>query len=81
MIQYYSQIAILVIGFVLGLFTGKVVYARNYKQSGELVITETNDKTVFTLELDTDPNKLKRQDRVVFRVVKRGSLRVLSRDS
>jgi hypothetical protein len=81
MIQYYSQIAILLIGFVLGLFTGKVVYARNYKQSGELVITETNDKTIFTLELDGDPNKLKKQDQVVFRIVKRGSLRVLNRDS
>jgi hypothetical protein len=81
MIQYYSQIAILLIGFVLGLFTGKVVYARNYKQSGELVITETNDKTIFTLELDGDPNKLKKQDQVVFRIVKRGSLRVLNQDS
>ena len=40
--------------------------------SGTILITESSDKTLYSLELDDDPAVLDQKEKVIFRVEKRG---------
>lgn len=67
-------------GVVVGLITAGAVYAKQRLddakagrvQGGKIIMTETGDKTVFSLELDGDPEDLQHQKEIIFKVEKRG---------
>lgn len=67
-------------GVLVGVITGGAVYAKqrldDAKQArvyaGTLVVTETEERAIFSLELDGEPEDLKRRKEVVFKVQKKG---------
>lgn len=70
-------------GVVVGLMTAGGVYAKqrlddakkgkNGGYAGDLVVKEVGDKTIFSLELNDDPELLEKKDEVVFRVKRSSS--------
>lgn len=75
--QWKEYLGALCVAFI----TGGVVYAKqrldDAKQervhAGTIVIHETEDKQIFTLDLDGDPAELEHKNEVVFKVDKRKS--------
>lgn len=62
-------------GVFVGLITGGAVYAKQRlddvkKVFGTMVVTETDEKLTFTLDLEGDPETLLAQREVLFKVVK-----------
>lgn len=56
------------IGTIFG-YVCRVFLVRKMRYSGVIIITDTEDKKIFSLELDTDPDVLEVQDEVIFKVV------------
>jgi hypothetical protein len=66
------EIVLLVVVFSVGTLFGyicRVFIVRKMGYTGTILITETEDKKVFTLELAGDPNDLEDEDEVIFKVV------------
>lgn len=62
----------LAIVFYTGLFVGFVLQrwlGRRRSYSGIIQVTRTPDKTLFSLELQEDPEMIAYQDEIVFKVI------------
>jgi hypothetical protein len=55
--------------FISGLFTGFWLQKRNPNYDGKIVINKTDDKTVYSLELDGDPDEIQNKRSISFEVV------------
>jgi hypothetical protein len=68
------NIPLLIIAFTVGVFLGymarvflaKKIHDMNY--AGTMLVVKTPEKTIFSLELEGDPEALETQDEVVFKV-------------
>lgn len=66
------EIVLLVGVFTFGFFFGyvmRVYLVRHMGYAGQILITETEEKKIFSLELNGDPEDLADHDEVIFRVV------------
>jgi hypothetical protein len=43
---------------------------REFRYDGKIIISKEDDKTIFSLELDIDPDDIEKMDIVVFKVIK-----------
>jgi len=62
----------LVIAFYLGVFAGVILHkllGRVKSYSGIINVTKTEEKTLFSLELNENPEMIAYQDEVIFKVV------------
>jgi len=58
--------------FYIGLFIGLIIQRwlrRGKSYSGIIQVTRTPDKTLFSLELEEDPEMIAYKDEVIFKVV------------
>ena len=68
------NISLIVIAFAIGIFLGylarvflaKKIHQMNY--AGRMLVVKTPEKTIYSLELEGDPEALETQDEVVFKV-------------
>lgn len=61
----------LIIAFYLGAFAGFILHrwlGRKSSYSGTISVSRTPDKTLFSLELEGDPEEIAYKDEVVFKV-------------
>ena len=56
------------LGFLAGYILHAWLIAKYRERSGTIVVTKTEEKTLFTLELDIDPESIEKQKEVIFRV-------------
>lgn len=61
-------VGIFYIGLIIGLILQKWIASRR-SYSGAIKIIQNPDKTVFSLELDEDPDTIALMDEVIFKVV------------
>ena len=56
--------------WALGLFMGFCLAAilRRYSYSGVIVVSKEDDKTIYSLELEDDPENIALQKEIIFRV-------------
>jgi hypothetical protein len=68
------EILLLIVSFTIGAGFGyicrRAFIIRTAGYTGIILITEDDEKTIFTLELDGDPEELADQDEVIFKVKK-----------
>jgi len=57
-----------IIGLLLGFSISKLLERQNYS-SGNIVVIKNDEKTLYSLELDEDPEIIGSKKRVVFKVV------------
>jgi hypothetical protein len=65
------EIVLLVIVFSVGTLLGyicRVFLVRKMGYTGTILVTEAEDKKIFTLELNDDPDNLQDEDEVIFKV-------------
>jgi hypothetical protein len=68
------NIPLVIIAFTAGIFAGylarvflaKKIHEMNY--AGTMLVVKTPEKTIFSLELEGDPEALETQDEVIFKV-------------
>jgi len=71
----------LIASFSLGTMVGyicRVFLVRKTGYTGTILVTQTEDKKIFSLELAGDPEDLEDEDEVIFRVSKHPSVTGLS---
>lgn len=59
------------VGIVIGLVIGSLLtflYFRDQKSSGTIYVSETEEKTLYSLQLEDYPEELKFKKKVVFKV-------------
>jgi hypothetical protein len=67
----------LIAAFTLGTFIGyicRVFLVRKTGYTGIILVTQTEEKKIFSLELSGDPDDLEDQDEVIFKVSKHPSV-------
>jgi hypothetical protein len=65
------EILLIVSSFSIGVLFGYIVrvfLAHRMRRSGTILVTKTEDKKIFSLVLDGDPEDLENQDEVMFKV-------------
>ena len=65
--MFTAVLIIAIVEFLILVVTAQRNRARRY--DGRMVVTETETKKVFSLELDRDPDDLSRQRRMTLRVL------------
>ena len=75
------EILLSLLAFSLGTLCGyiiRVFLVHKTEYGGAILITQTEDKKIFSLELDVDPDVLEDQDEVLFKVSAHPSVKGLS---
>jgi hypothetical protein len=60
------------IGYIVRVFLAKKIHQMNY--AGTMLVVKTPEKTIFSLELEGDPEALETHDEVVFKVSRHPSM-------
>lgn len=61
-------ILIFCLGLILGIVITKLLGRRN-NSSGNIVVTKSEGRTLYSLELNDDPGKIEFKKKVIFKVV------------
>jgi len=74
-IGIFSEIVFICIAFCLGVLVGTIVvlFLKNRMYSGTINVMKTDDKIVYSLELEHDPEELQHKQDVKFKVNKHPS--------
>ena len=67
MLEILVSIFTFSIGVVFG-YIARVHLVHSTEYAGTILVTQTEDKKIFSLELDTDPDTLEDADEVLFKV-------------
>jgi hypothetical protein len=70
------EILLIILAFNLGIFSGyicRVFIVRKAGYSGIILVTEDEERKIFSLELNEDPEVLEDRDEVIFKVSKQAS--------
>lgn len=70
------EILLLILVFIIGVLSGyicRVFIVRKAGYAGIILVTEDEEKKIFSLELNQDPDDLEDRDEVIFRVSKQAS--------
>ena len=67
-------------GLLIG-YVARVFIVRKTKYAGTILVVETPEKTIFSLELDDDPSYLEDMDEVMFKISKHPTMTAPSQDN
>ncbi len=62
----------IIVGILIGIIVGfliKTVLERRTKYGGSIIVTKSDEKTLYTLELDDDPEQIELKKKIVFKVI------------